>query len=94
MTSPFQSDCAGVFGLVGSTRLLLTSQVFWIEVVDDVEDVLVVLVEEELLGVWVMVRWMIVDSEDQLFPFCPAHLSTRQVMDACEGNRKRPKQSY
>ena len=80
--------------LFRSTRLLLTSQVFWIEVVDDVEDVLVVLVEEELLGVWVMVRWMIVDSEDQLFPFCPAHLSTRQVMDACEGNRKRPKQSY
>ena len=92
--SPFQSACAGVFGLVGSTRLLLTSQVFWIGVEDDVEDVLVVLLEEELLGVWVMVRWMIVDSEDQLFPFCPAHLSTRQVMDACEGNRKRPKQSY
>ena len=90
MTSPFQFACAGVFGLVGSTRLLLTSQVFWIGLEDDVEDVLLVLLEEELLGVWVMVRRMIVESQDQMFPYWPAHLSMRKEIAACERKRKRP----
>ena len=99
MMSPFQFVCAPVLGLIGSTMLLVTWQVFWGVVVDDVEDVLLVLLVEELLveellGVWVMVRQMNVDSENQMLPFWPAHLSTRQAMAACEGNRTCPNQFY
>ena len=96
--SPCQPVCAGVLGLIACTellvRLLVTWQVFWGVVVDDVEDVLLVLLVEELLGVWVMVRRMNGDRDHQLLPYWPAHWSARQAMAACERNGKCHNQSY